>query len=47
MSPRRFRPVFHLPAFTNRRARDEMDEELRFHLETRAEVDPIEALRVE
>ncbi|HEX5437313.1 MAG TPA: ABC transporter permease [Gemmatimonadaceae bacterium] len=38
MSPRSFRPVFHLPAFTSRRARDEMDEELRFHLETRAEL---------
>lgn len=37
MSSHRFRPVFHLPAFTDRRARDEMDEELRFHLETRAE----------
>ena len=38
MSPRRFRPLFRLPVFTDRRAREAMDEELRFHLETRAEL---------
>ncbi|AHG88665.1 permease [Gemmatirosa kalamazoonensis] len=36
MSPRRFRRLFRLPRTGARRARDEMDEEIRFHLEARA-----------
>ena len=36
MFSRRFRPLVKLALFNTRSARDEMDEEIRFHLETRA-----------